>query len=1128
MKLNSCLNLTISIFILISSVAFPLKVCSQRYNFTSFTIADGLPNNQINKVMQAINGELWIGTMTGACRYDGHSFIKFDQDNILSRNAVKSIFQDSEGNIWFGMIRKGLCRYDGTSYRFFTTNDGLLSDIVNSVTEDKKGNIWIGTSDGLNKFDGKSFSSYTTDKGLINNDIFSIRLDYEGNLIIATIGGISFFDYTTFKNYSADNGLANDIVYRAIQSIDKKIWIGTYSGISEFDGKEFKNYTSLNGLVNDKIQDIIQSSNNQLWFATYGGGVYYLDNNQFINLNTVNGLSNNTVMSIIEDREGNYWFGTQNGLCKYSGDRFTTFTIEDGLSSNTILSTYVDKSGKIWFGTLGSGLNSFNDSSFKSFSSNEGLRSSTIRDVTSDYNNNYWLSTTSGPALLNNSANGISYPVAYLNDFVIYTILVANDSTIYFGTDRGVFVKRKSRLTKIGVFNGLVDDKVRVLFEDHSGVIWVGTLAGLYYLNGSSAISFNEKYKIPKAPVTSVIEDAEHNMIISTYDFGLLKYSPTNQSNPVTALSKKNGLNNNRILCSILDKNQNLWLGTPEGTDCINWPILVKENKIIINHFDKSNGFFGGETNTVCEDKEGHLWFGTVNGVIKYNLKSGISRQKVPLVAITNIQLFLKNVDWEKRKLPISSRSGLPENLELKYYDNYLSFFFSGIYLTAPSEVHYRFMLEGFDADWSPPSRQAVANYSNLSAGEYVFKVKASANLNDWSNQVTYSFVITPPFWKTPLAYIFYAIAIAASIWLFLKIRTRNLKHSQIQLRKKVDLRTRELNAKNIELEKLSLVASETDNAVMIFDAYKKLEWINEGYTRMTGFTLEEITDPGGKYFSEFYKDADTKQIVEKCIAEKKSSVFESQMFKKSGESLWISSTLNPIFGVDGILKNIVVIDTNITYRKMMEEQIKNSLQEKGLLLKEIHHRVKNNLQIIISLFNLQSNYLKDSQAFQALKEGQDRIKSMALIHERFYESEGMTRIDFDDYIRRLTENLFLSFKIDLEKIKLVIDSDKIALDIDSAVPCGLIINELVSNSLKHAFNNNGHGQVTIDFHSTDSKKYRLEISDDGIGLPEYFNIHTTESLGMQLVTALADQLDGTIEADLRKGTKFIIEFGKT
>ena len=436
-------------------------------------------------------------------------------------------------------------------------------------------------------------------------------------------------------------------------------------------------------------------------------------------------------------------------------------------------------------------------------------------------------------------------------------------------------------------------------------------------------------------------------------------------------------------------------------------------------------------------------------------------------------------------------------------------------------------MLEGFDENWSPASRQVVANYSNLSAGEYAFKVKASANLKDWSNQVSFNFIITPPFWKTPLAYFLYIIAGVASIWLFLKIRTRNLQHSQTQLRKKIELRTRELNSKNIELEKLSLVASETDNAVMIFDAEKKLEWVNEGYTRMTGFTLDEIKNSTGNYFSELYKDDDTKQIVEKCITEKKSSVFESQMFKKSGESLWISSTLNPIFGMDGILKNIVVIDTNITYRKMMEEQIKNSLAEKGLLLKEIHHRVKNNLQIIISLFNLQSSYVKDSHAFKALKEGQDRIKSMALIHERFYESEGMTRIDFDDYIKRLTENLFLSFHIDFEKIKLVINADKIALDIDSAVPCGLIVNELISNSLKHAFINNGHGQITIDFHLTDSKKYRLEISDDGIGLPEYFNIHTTESLGMQLVTALADQLDGTIEADLRSGTKFIIEFGK-
>lgn len=1114
-------------FYLLAGILLSSGSYCQRYNFNTFSIADGLPNNQINKVIQADNGELWIGTMAGACRYDGRNFIKFEQENLLSHNAVKAIFQDSKGDIWLGMIRKGVCRFDGTSFKFFNMNDGLLSDIINSICEDSYGNIWIGTSEGLNKYDGKSFTSYTTTQGLVNNNVYSIRKDLGNNLWIATIGGINLYDGKSFKNYTVENGLANNIAYRVIQSKDKKIWVGTYSGISEFDGTTFRNYTQNRNLMNERVQDIMQDNKDNLWFATYGSGVYHFNGAVFKNITTAEGLSNNNVKSLFQDREGNFWFGTWNGLCKYSGDRFTTLTTEDGLPNNNILSVFADSANKIWFGTLGGGVSCFDGNHFRNYGVNEGLKSSTIWSITSDRNGNYWFGTTSGPAYLNPNEKLITFPVTYLNNFVVYSILHSKRGKIYFGTDRGVFVREKNMLKKIGVVDGLSNDKVRVLFEDSKGIVWIGTLQGLYYLKGDSAVSFNDLYNIPKAPVTSVIQDKNENLIVSTYDFGIFRYSKTDNKKPVVSLSKKDGLTNNRILFNFLDANQNLWLGTPEGLDCIYWALFVKENKIIINHFDKSNGYFGVESNSACADKNGNIWFGTINGAIKYNLKSGISRQTVPLVSITNIQLFLKDVNWEKGNFNINPKTGLPKYPILNYENNHLSFFFNGIYLTAPQEVQFRFMLQGFEDDWSPPTKQTVAYYSNLSSGSYTFNVQASANLKDWSNPVKYSFAITPPFWKKRSFFLIYAVLLIGGIMLILKIRTRNLKRSQIQLRKKVEMRTRELNSKNIELEKLSLVASETDNAVMIFDAEKELEWVNEGFTKMTGYTLSEIINERGKSIYNLSTNNDIRTILNDSIKDRKSSIYESLMSKKNSDSLWVSSTLNPIFSDDGNLKNIVVIDTDITYRKIMEDQIKASLDEKGLLLKEIHHRVKNNLQIIISLFNLQSSYVTDTNAYKALKEGQERIKSMALIHERFYQADGMSKIDFDDYIRRLAENLFNSFAVSQEKIQLIIESEKIALDIDSAVPCGLIINELISNSLKHAFNGKDKGKIFIGFHSVKEGRFRLEVSDNGIGLPKYFNIQTTESLGMQLVIALTDQLEGTIEADLRTGTKFTIEFGE-
>lgn len=210
-----------------------------------------------------------------------------------------------------------------------------------------------------------------------------------------------------------------------------------------------------------------------------------------------------------------------------------------------------------------------------------------------------------------------------------------------------------------------------------------------------------------------------------------------------------------------------------------------------------------------------------------------------------------------------------------------------------------------------------------------------------------------------------------------------------------------------------------------------------------------------------------------------------------------------------------------------MEEQIKAALDEKGLLLREIHHRVKNNLQIIISLFNLQTSYIDDDKAYQALKEGQDRIKSMALIHERFYQSDGISKIDFDDYCRKLMEHLYSSFKINPNTIIIDIKIENIRLDIDTAVPCGLIINEIVSNAFKHAFSDKEKGQVSILLKNAADGECYLEIKDDGIGMPEDFNLETADSLGFQLIQALSDQLDGKLEllTSPNNGLKYKLNF---
>jgi two-component sensor histidine kinase len=216
------------------------------------------------------------------------------------------------------------------------------------------------------------------------------------------------------------------------------------------------------------------------------------------------------------------------------------------------------------------------------------------------------------------------------------------------------------------------------------------------------------------------------------------------------------------------------------------------------------------------------------------------------------------------------------------------------------------------------------------------------------------------------------------------------------------------------------------------------------------------------------------------------------------------------------------VILRDITNRKRAEEKIAASLSEKEALLKEIHHRVKNNLQIISSLLKFQSRYVQDQEALGMLSESRNRIRSMALIHEKLYQSHNFARIDFAEYIRSLARSLFRSYGID-NAVALTIDADAMTLDIDRAAPCGLIITELLTNTLKYAFPAGQTGTINIRLRSKGEDHFTLVVGDSGIGLPEGFDLQKTPTLGMQLVALMAKQLQGTLVLDTSAGTTFVL-----
>jgi PAS domain S-box-containing protein len=215
----------------------------------------------------------------------------------------------------------------------------------------------------------------------------------------------------------------------------------------------------------------------------------------------------------------------------------------------------------------------------------------------------------------------------------------------------------------------------------------------------------------------------------------------------------------------------------------------------------------------------------------------------------------------------------------------------------------------------------------------------------------------------------------------------------------------------------------------------------------------------------------------------------------------------------------------DITERRRTEDRLIASLNEKEVLLKEIHHRVKNNLQIISSLLNLQSAQIKDSRSLEAFRESQNRVRSLALIHEKLYQSRDLATLDFRDYVRTLATRLFLSYRVNPDSIRLQLNVGDVSLRVDTAVLCGMIINELISNSLKYAFPEGGAGVVAVSLETDADHTATLMVRDDGVGFPKDVDFRNTESLGLQLVVSLTQQLEGTIELDTSQGTAFKIVF---
>ncbi len=341
-----------------------------------------------------------------------------------------------------------------------------------------------------------------------------------------------------------------------------------------------------------------------------------------------------------------------------------------------------------------------------------------------------------------------------------------------------------------------------------------------------------------------------------------------------------------------------------------------------------------------------------------------------------------------------------------------------------------------------------------------------------------------------------------------------------ITARKKMEKDLRESEEKYRTIVELSL-----QGIFIVQDM--RLIYANEAISQITGYSLEEFYALTPENLQAIVHPEDRKMVwgrmADRLAGKDVPPRYEFRVIRKSGETVWLEMISSRVEFEGNPAVQGAVID--ISDRHQADEKIKASLKEKEVMLREIHHRVKNNMQIILSLLRIQSRAVKDRETREMFKQSQNRIRSMALIHEALYKSGDLAHIDIAEYISRMTTHLLSIYREDLGEVDVRQEAEGIFLDINKAIPCGLVISELVSNSLKHAFPEKKKGQVLIKMTKNKRGKNTLIVKDNGIGFPEGLDFRKTETLGLQLVNDLVMQINGSIQIKKTEGTEFVVKF---
>lgn len=775
--------------------------------------SNSIVDNYVSNIWEYPGNKLWIASRNDVSMFDlstekfDRNYERYLQSLSLPAGNIVNIRKDSKNNYWFIYDTLGVFRYgpDKKLIHFYPIKNNTSAIATNNVTyiaEDSYGYLWLAHRNGLlEKMDPVSQKIVTRIDKLqqLNKGSFtySIFIDRDNDLWIwaGDPRGVFLLDSKTgninaFNENSSRHKLNNNLVNGITQDRNGLIWVATdHGGVNLINkGHHFPIHYLVNDPENNKslsqnsVTSLYRDNSGIIWAGTYKQGISYINENiiKFAHYkhktSDANSLQYDDVNRFVEDAKGNIWIGTNGGGLIYFDrikNKFTQYVHDPSdpgsLSNNVIVSLCIDHEQKLWVGTYLGGLNYFDGKKFIHYRHNDSIPGSLSDDrvweIFEDSQKNLWIGTLNG---------GLNKLDRQTKQFLHFQFEEGNPATIQ-------------------------SNYISALLEDRKGNLWVGTAGGIEVLNkkANAFIHYGNttaSNSLSNNNVIAVLEDNSGRIWVGTRE-GLNLFD--NKAGTFRTFTKTDGLPDNTILTILEDDKHSLWITTPNGLCNI---ILKNEGNnsdisFDIKNYDEVNNLQGKEfnENAALKTRAGELIVGGPYGLNIINPAHINTNQTKPEIVFTNFQVFNKNIEAGDRvnnRVVLKKSIIETQEIKLRFNENVFSIEFAALNFSRGNKDKYAYRLEGFNTDWLyTDGTQRRATYTNLDPGTYFFKVKALSNDGTPSEEKALKIIVLPPFWKTPLAFVLYALAIGGILFFArrLTVERAKMRFEVEQQRKEAD-----------------------------------------------------------------------------------------------------------------------------------------------------------------------------------------------------------------------------------------------------------------------------------------------------------------------------------------------------